>query len=333
MHPSELGSFDSLSTTAARLRSRAARAVATLMVVALVAGGAGLASTRGSPAVNDAMTSHLAVTVTDLPGAARAAAARTVDLTITVPGHVTTVAAMALPHDLAVTTTPIPHGALLTGSVPGHQNFPVTWVGRDQVLGFSIVHLGLRVPALAFAPLPATAAVVAVAPIITDATSAPRFAWADTTLGDPTLRADGAVSYLVTRPHHNLNGVTDALAVNAAGRVVAVLSSRHLWFSAQFVARVANVVAVGNGCHSSLGVTGASAQGGGVLVATVARRGTATGHLLAGDVVTRLAGRDIDSWATLQTVLYLTPAGTPTAITFVRGTATHHAEVILACDL
>src|SRR5487761_2360883 len=227
MHPSELGSFDSLSTTAARLRSRAARAVATLMVVALVAGGAGLASTRGSPAVNDAMTSHL---------------------TITVPGHVTTVAAMALPHDLAVTTTPIPHGALLTGSVPGHQNFPVTWVGRDQVLGFSLVHLGLRVPALAFAPLPATAAVVAVAPIITDATSAPRFAWADTTLGDPTLRADGAVSYLVTRPHHNLNGVTDALAVNAAGRVVAVLSSRHLWFSAQFVARVANV---GAGASSS----------------------------------------------------------------------------------
>jgi PDZ domain len=333
MHPSELPSFDSLAATRKRLRSRVAGALATVTVAALVVGGAGLASTRGVNPTNADMLSHEAVAWSALPSVARSAAARTVDLTITEPGHVNTVAAMVLADSLAVTTTPIPHDALLTASTSTHEHVPVTWVGRDNTMGFSIVRLGVRVPALTFGPMPASAAVTAVAPIVTSAHAPLRFVSATTTLGDPRLTANGVVSYLATRPHWNLNGLTDAIAVDARGIVVAVLSANHLWYSAQFVARVAGIVATGHGCHSSLGVHGRSAQGGGVLVTSVSPRGSATGHLRPGDIVTRVAGHDTDSWDSLLTVLYLTPAGTMSDVTFLRGTATKHAEVILACAL
>jgi PDZ domain len=333
LHPSELPSFDSLAATRKRLRSRVAAALASTTVVALLVGGAGLASTRGVTPSNNDMLEQAAVTWAHLPAVARQAAARTVDLTITVPGHVSTVAAMVLANNLAVTTSEIPRGALLFASTSTRAHVPVTWVGHDDTMGFSIVRLGARVPALRFGPLPATASVTAVAPIVTSAGAPLHFVSAATTLGDPHLTANGVVSYLATEPHWNLNALTDAVAVDAHGTVVAVLSANHLWYSAQFVARVANIVATGNGCHSSLGIKGTSAQGGGVMVTSVARRGTATGFLRPGDVVIRIVGHDIGNWDDLLTSLYLTPAGTLTKVTFVRGTVTHHAVVILACAL
>jgi len=120
-----------------------------------------------------------------LPSNSQKAAADTVDLSISTPGHVDVVAAMVLPHNLAVTTTQIPADALITGSTPGDVNFPVHWVGRDQVMGFSIVRLGRHVPALSFAPLPASKWVVAVSPILKSSTTPPQYAWANTILGIP----------------------------------------------------------------------------------------------------------------------------------------------------
>jgi hypothetical protein len=333
MHPSELPSFDSLAATRKRLRSRVAAVLATLMVVALVVGGAGLAKERGVNPVDTDMLSHDAVAWSHLPKVAKTAAARTVDLTIAIPGHVSTVAAMVLADNLAVTTTPIPRGALLTASTSTLTNVPVKWVGRDSTMGFSIVRLTSRVPALRFGPLPAATSVTAVAPIVTSVHAPLRFVWATTTLGDPSLTANGVVSYLATRPHWNLDGLTDAIAVDSKGTVVAVLSGNHLWYSAQFVARVAGIVATGNGCHSGLGITGNSAQGGGVMVTKVARQGSAARRLLAGDIITDLAGRPIENWDDLLTALYLTPAGKVVRVTFLRGTVTRHTEVILACAL
>jgi hypothetical protein len=333
LHPSELPSFASLATTRKQLRSRVAAAVASLMVVALLVGGAGLASERNLTPPDTNMRSHVAVAWAKLPAVAKPAAARTVDLTITVPGHVSTVAAMVLADNLAVTTTPIPHGALLSASTSTHQHIPVTWVGRDTTMGFSIVRLGAHLPALVFGPLPATTAVTAVAPIVTSTHAPVRFVFATTTLGDPHLTANGVVSYLATRPHWNLHGLTDAIAVNAKGVVVAVLSADHLWYSAQFVARVAAIVATGDGCHSSLGIKGTSAQGGGVLVTQVGHRGSASRRLHPGDVITTVGGHSIDNWNSLLTVLYLTPAGSVTPVTFLRGTSTRRTEVILACAL
>ncbi|MGH9019767.1 MAG: PDZ domain-containing protein [Acidimicrobiales bacterium] len=307
--------------------------MATLMVVALALGGAGLASTRGAPTVNNDMAAHVVTSLARLPSEARQAAARTVDLTITEPGHVNTVAAMVLPDHLAVTTTPIPAGALLVASTPTIPRVKVTFIGHDDTLGLSIVRLGVNVPAPRFAAMPATASVLAVSPIVTSVSAPLKFAWAQTTLGDPSLTANGVVSYLSTASNWNLNGLTGAIAISPHGAVVAILSANQRWYSATFVARVARIVATGDGCHSSLDVRGSTAQGGGALVSAVAAKGPSTGHLRPGDVVVRIANHHIDSWDRLLTVLYLTPAGSWVHVTFLRGAATRHTAVILACAL
>lgn len=304
-----------------------------LVLVALVIGATGLASIHRSSAPNQPMTAHVARSLDALPAYARGAAQRTVELTITTPGHVSHVAAMVLSHNLAVTTTPIAHNALLTGTLPGHVNFPVTWVARDRAMNFTIVKLSHSVASLHFAPMPASASVLALSPIVEDSTGSPWFAWSTTTLGDPLLRANNLVSYLATNPDANLNGFVDAIALNSAGRVVAVLSTGHLWYSALFVARVAEIEATGHGCHGGLGVASASAQGGGATVTALWARGAAKGVLQVGDVVNRLNGHDIDTEQTLTTWLYLTPAFSKATITFLRGTTTHHAVVTLACAL
>ena len=332
MHPSELPSFDALATRH-RVRSRFARLIAGFVLLALVAGAAGLASINRTPATNQPMTANIATSLNDLPAYARGAAERTVELTITTPGHVSHVAAMVLSHDLAVTTTPIAHNALLTGTLPGHVNFPVTWVARDRAMNFTIVKLSHSVASLHFAPMPASAPVLALSPVVEDSTDAPRFAWATTTLGDPLLRANNLVSYLATTAEKNLDGFVDAIALDTSGHVVAVLSTGHLWYSALFVARVAEIEATGHGCHGGLGVATTSAQGGGATVTALWARGAAKGVLKVGDVVTRLNGHDVDTGQTLTTWLYLTPAYSKAAVTFLRGTSTHHAVVTLSCAL
>jgi hypothetical protein len=268
-----------------------------------------------------------------LPSNSRTPAAETVDLSISTPGHVVVAAAMVLPHNLAVTTTQIPSDALITGSTPGDVDFPVHWVGRDQVMGFSIVRLGRHIPALSFAPLPASKWVVAVSPILRSSTKPPQYAWANTILGDPKSDATGVISYLSTKSDANLNNFLDAIAVNQSGRVVAVLSTDHLWYSAQFVARIAYIVATGRGCHASLGIVGLTAQGGGVTVSRVIPKSPAQWQLKKGDVITALNGKATETFDALDTALYLTPAFTVAHVTYVRNSAVHHADMTLACAL
>jgi hypothetical protein len=300
------------------------------MAVALVVGSAGLYLTQSS---NPPATPHLAESLDQLPANSRTAAADTVDLSIATPGHVDVVAAMVLPHNLAVTTTQIPADALISGSTPGDVNFPVHWVGRDQVMGFSIVRLGRHIPPLSFAPLPASKWVVAVSPILSSSTKPPRYEWANTILGDPTTDATGVISYLSTKSDANLNRFVDAIAVNSGGQVVAVLSTDHLWYSAQFVARIAYIVATGRGCHASLGIVGLNAQGGGVAVSRVIPKSPAQWQLKKGDVITALNGKQTETFDALDTALYLTPAFTVARVTFIRNATVHHADMTLACAL
>jgi hypothetical protein len=326
-----LPSFEKLRTHQIwPIKSPAARAVATLMAVALVVGSAGLFLTLSN---NPPATPRLAQSIAQLPSNSQKAAADTVDLTITTPGDVDVVAAMVLPHNLAVTTTQIPAHAKITGSTPGDVGFPVHWVGRDQVMGFSIVRLGRHIPALNFAPLPASKWVVAVSPILTSSTKPPKYAWANTILGDPTSDATGVISYLSTKSDANLTNFVDAIAVNQSGQVVAVLSTKHLWYSAEFVARIAYIVATGRGCHASLGIVGSSAQGGGVAVSRVIPKSPAQWQLKKGDVITALNGKQIETFDALDTALYLTPAFTVAHVTFVRNATVHHADMTLACAL
>jgi hypothetical protein len=303
------------------------------MTVALLAGAAGLAMTHSSNPASGAMPAHIAHSLGQLPADSRLAAAHTVDLTITTPGHIQNLPAMVLPHDLAVTTTPISTDALITGSTTSHVNFPVTLIGRDKVMGFSIVHLGAHIAPLRFAPLPATAAVLAISPMMRGSTKSPQYAWADTTLGDPTVDVHGVISYLSTQSDTNLNGFTDAIAVNPTGNVVAVLSGNHQWYSAQFVARIAYIVATGRGCHASLGVVGASEQGGGVRVNRIVPKSPAQWRLEVGDIITKVNGQVTDTFSQLSTELYLTPAFSKVDLTFVHHTTIKHTVVTLGCAL
>jgi PDZ domain len=333
VHPSELPSFETLATTTSvRPHSKVPRLIAGVMAVLLVVGGIVLMVNRGAGTPNSDLPAHLATTLSALPASARTAAQGTVDLTITTPGHVVHVSALVLPHDLAVTTVTIPVNALITGSTATKVNFPVTLKGRDNVMGFSIVHLSVPIDALKLDPLPASTSVVAVAPIVRGSTKKPQYDWSMTTLGDPLINAQGVVRYLATKSDTSLSSYVDAIAIDASGHVVAVLSSRHFWYPAQFVAEVAVVVATGHGCHAQLGVTGKDEQGGGVVVTSVVRYSAAAHASIAvGDVLTTWNGRDIDNWNQLVSTLYLTPAYTSVKISYVHKSAVHHTNVTLGC--
>ena len=333
MHPSELPSFDRLATTTGlRPHTITPRIIAVMMAILLIIGGVVLLANLGAGTQNGDLPSHLATTVAALPASSRVAAANTVDLTITTPGHVVDVAALVLPHDLAVTTTVIPVDAIITGSTTKKINFPVTLEGRDNVMGFSIVHLSVPVSALALDAMPASTSVVAVAPIVTGSTKAPEFDWSMTTLGDPSNNAQGVVRYLAVKSDTSLSGYVDAIAIDARGHVVAVLSSKHFWYPARFVAQVAEVVATGRGCHADLGISGTNEQGGGVLVTKIVPYGAAAHAKLAvGDVITKWNGTDLDSWDQLVSTLYLTPAYTSAKVTYDQKTDVHHVDITLGC--
>jgi membrane-associated protease RseP (regulator of RpoE activity) len=333
VHPSELPSFDDLATTTtARPHVISPRIIATVMALLLVVGGVVLMANRGANTASGDLPAHLAADVNALPASSRVAAANTVDLAITTPGHVINVPALVLPHDLAVTTTVIPANAIITGSTATKINFPVTLEGRDNVMGFSIVHLGAAVTALSLDAMPASTSVVAVAPIVTGSTKAPEFDWSMTTLGDPLNNAQGVVRYLATKSDTSLSGYVDAIAIDARGHVVAVLSARHFWYPARFVAQVAEVVATGRGCHAELGIAGTNEQGGGVRVTKIARFSPAAhADLEVGDVITQWNGADLNSWDQLVSTLYLTPAYTTAHVTFAHKTTVHHVNVTLGC--
>ncbi|MGA7834113.1 MAG: PDZ domain-containing protein [Acidimicrobiales bacterium] len=334
VHPSELPSFENLSTTATVPHVRTPRLIAAVMAVLLLVGGIVLLVNRGTGTPANDLPAHLATTLNDLPASARAAAAHTVELTITIPGHVNVinVAALVLPHDLAVTTLAIPVNAEITGTSATKSNFKATLKGRDDVMGFSIVHLGVNIAPLALDVMPASAAVVAVAPVVTGLASKPEYDWTMTTLGDPSNDAHGVVRYLATKSNTSLNKFVDAIAIDAKGHVVAVLSSTHFWYPAQFVAQIANVAATGYGCHAELGVQGKNEQGGGVLITKVIPYGPAAhAGLKAGEVLTTWNGTELDSWNQLVSTLYLTPAYTKATISYAESTTVHHLIVTLGC--
>ena len=333
VHPSELPSFENLATTAGlHPRVKTSRLVIASMAVLLIVGGTALLLNRGTPPPRPDLPAHLAVTLDDLPASTRIAAAHIVELTITVPGLVTNVAALVLPHDLAVTTMPIPVDAKMTGTSATKSKFRVTLEGRDDVMGFSIVHLGVNIAPLKLDAMPASVDVVAIAPIVKGPANKPEYDWTPTTLGDPSNDSHGVVRYLATKSNTSLSNFVDAIAVDSSGHVVAVLSSTRFWYPAQFVAQVANVVATGHGCHAMLGVRGKNEQGGGVLITRVQRYSPAAhAGLRVGEVLTRWNSTDLDTWDQLVSTLYLTPAYTKATITYAKSTTLHSTNVTLGC--
>jgi hypothetical protein len=302
------------------------------MALLLIVGGIVLLVNRGTTAPGSDQPAHLALTLDDLPASTREAAAHIVVLTVATPGRIVDVAALVLPHNLAVTTLAIPVDAGITGTSATRTQFPVTLEGRDDVMGFSIVHLGVAIAPSKLGAMPASAAVTAVAPIVKGPANKPEYDWTMTTLGDPSNDVHGVVRYLATKSNSRLNKFVDAIAVDPSGHVVAVLSSTHFWYPAHFVAQVANVVATGHGCHAMLGVVGKSEQGGGVLITKVLRFSPAAhAGLKVGEVLTGWDGTQLDTWNQLVSTLYLTPAYTKASITFAMNTTVHRTNVTLGC--
>lgn len=331
VHPSELPSFEKLPTSLTHIRGvrRTLAAVAVLVVV-----GATVLNFNRGHALTPITPAHYVTALSDLPSVGRGAAGHLVDLTISTPGHSVDVPALVLANNLAVTTTKIPADALLTGSTPTRVNFPVSLVGWDRVMQFSIVRLSTHVSPAKLAALPANAEVTAIAPVERGSTTPPSFTWSATVLGDPTLSSHGVVHYLATRSRTSLGNHVDAIAVDAQGRVVAVLSSQHEWFAATFVERVAQVVATGRGCHATLGLTGTTAQGGGVTISHIVPFSPAAhANLRIGDVVTQINGATVNTWQDLASALYLTPAYSVARLTYLHGSHVRHAIVTLSCAL
>ena len=333
VHPSELPNFDSLdSEIRLRVTSRGARLIAAVMALLLVVGTLVLMVNRAPRSPGSDPPTHEVRTVSGLPTATQSAAARLIDLTVTSNGSSRNVAALVVGRQLAVTTTFIAAGSQITGSSSTLTYFPVTLLGHDHVMGFSIVRLGAKMSPPRLGALPASTAVVAVAPVMTGSTHAPKYAWVDTTLGDPANSAQGVVRYLATSAATSLTALANAIAISANGDLVAVLSARHQWYGARFVAQVADVVADGRGCRADLGISGSSEQGGGVLVTSVVRYGAAArANVVAGDVITTWNGAALDSWDQLQSTLYLTPAYTTASITYDHGTQVQHSTVSFGC--
>jgi hypothetical protein len=333
IHPSELPNFDAIPAYDPAHRDRPHSVLVLTMGAVVLALGALTLSLRSTSSPATSSLRNIAPSAADLPSYSRTAARSTIELVITEHGHLSAAAAMVIaPGNLAVTTDPIPSGASVTGSSQLSERFGVTRVSHDSALGFTVVRLAQRLPVTPTGVLPDSSTVLAISPVFTPRAAWPAFAWAITTLGDPVIeQRDGIVSYLATPSAPNLDGFVDALAVNDEGDVVAVLSATGQWYSARYVTRVAQVVTENGGCHGRLGITGDTAQGGGVQVQEVLA-GPSRGVLRSGDVLTNLGGVRLDSMDTLLEYLYASPAHHRVRIRLLRGGRPRSAVVTLGCQ-
>lgn len=336
VHPSELPSFDTIpaydAVTAPHTRLPRNAIILATGVVVLALGSVTLALRSTTAPATSALT-NTARTVSELPSFAQAAARSTVELVITDDGHLSAAAAMVIaPGNLAVTTYPIPPNASISGSSQTSERFAVTLVTHDKALGFWVLKLSQTQPITPTNILPSASTVLAISPLFTAQARSPEIEWANTTLGDPVVeQADGIVSYLATASDRNLDGYVDTLAVTHNGDVVAVLTVNHQWYSAQYVTKVAQVVSENGGCHGRLGISGTTAQGGGVQVDSVLA-GPSVGRLRAGDILTSINGVPLDSMDTLLEYLYATPDKLNATLHFLRGGQERTTDVILACQ-
>jgi hypothetical protein len=230
--PSELPNFDHIPTYVPhRQRRSVAPAFLGVAGVFLVVGVLALVDHHSPTTTTSALASHVASSIDDLPANSRSAARSTIELVATIDGHLSTAAAMVLPPgNVAVTTTPLPPSASITGTSLTHDRIAVTWLGRDRHLGLTIVRLDRTEPVSDTSSLPASTRVTALAPVFDPTRKSVSYNWSTTTLGDPQrVSVDGVVSYLATSSAGDLHGFSDTVAVDDDGRVVAVLNARGQW--------------------------------------------------------------------------------------------------------
>lgn len=280
-----------------------------------------------------AMPEHVVTSIEDVPQVGRAAARSIVEITAESNGHIVGGGAIVVGDGrLAVTTLAISSTAAISVVSGQREHTTATFRGSDPNLGLTYISLATPHDVTKLGGLAATQPVLAVAPYFTPANPVPKIAFAETVLSDPQrTSANGVVSYLSATSPSELHGLTGAVAVDGAGRVVALYGRTGRWLSANYVANVAVTWLAVPGCHGHLGIGGSTADGGGVLVHSV-HRGPSQGTLRPGDVVTGINSDTVDSMDRLLSLLYTVPGRSPVVVHFRRHGIDKYAVVRLTCQ-
>lgn len=326
-HPSEFDRFAALPEPVATRPRHYTPLLLSVATLGLVLGCTVLVRTGNHPAPSLALSSHVARDSVDLPAPIRQTAGRVLTIATDHDGHVQTAAAIVTGNgSLAVTTLTLQRNALLSASTFGGRHVTVQVQGADATLGLTFLSVEPIVPVTPIGALPASISVLAMMPTMTGG-MVPSIYWTTTAFGDPFVLSTSRTSTLAVKPAADLDGATGAVALDAHGAVVAILSSSKNWLPARYVAAVARAYHAAPFCRGRLGITATSASGGGVLILAV-EPGTG---LRPGDTLTALDGTPVADLESLTAVLYATPGRRTATVTIVRGAVVQRAVVSLGC--
>jgi hypothetical protein len=345
IHPSELpGSFDrAVMPAPQRLGSRRIQASIAAGASAMLAlGGMLLAAPADAPA-GATVGPHVATSIAALPQPVRAAADATLALVINEGSHLGTATAMVVPPgDLAVTTTPIPAGASVSGLRPGH-TMQLTIVGTDRALGVTVLRLPTTVPVTPIAALgpavstggaPTTLTALAA---VRGANSPLEFQYAAAYLGDhPRATRVGASLIGVTHGISLIGLVAGSLVLDGQGRAVAAsvpTLSASSFVPASFLQLLAQRIVLGDTSgHGWLQLSGVPSAIGAAKVGIVDEHGASWGILRPGDVLLAVNSEPVRTMADVGTLLYTSSPGQPITLTIARGGHRMTAVVRLAAS-
>jgi S1-C subfamily serine protease len=305
-----------------------------LVLVWTALGTGVLIANQGSSPTATALTTNMATSSHDLPASARSAMAGLIAITADDDGHLRTASALVGGdgHTAVTTLLLTDHDDLSASNALGRP-LAVAVSGRDTSLGLTFLRLAQSQPTTAVAALPSATSVIAMVPNFAAHTNHPTWYWSSTTFGDPFALATSRTSTLAMKPATNFAGVVGAVAVNHSGRVVAIMSTTQNWIDATYVRRVTDAFTSAPHCHGRLGITTASAAGGGALVTAVDSTGPSALALRSGDIITQLNATSVADYESLVALLYATPGHHQATVTYLRGTATHVASLYLGCAL
>lgn len=279
------------------------------------------------------MPSHVVTSLEDVPQVGREAARSIIEITAESSGHIIGGGAIVVGDGtLAITTLKIDASATINVVSSRHEHTKATWFGADANLGVTYLTLSATHQVTKIGDLAATQPVLALTPYFSPASSTPRIAFAQTVLSDPQrTSANGVTSYLSATSPSELHGLTGSVAVDGSGHVVALYGRTGRWLSAGYVADVAMTWLARPGCHGRLGITGTTADGGGVYVTSV-DNGPSLNKLRRGDVVTGINSQTVDSIDRLLSILYTVPGHSPVVVHFTRRGDEKYTVVRLECQ-
>ena len=334
VHPSELPSFSQLTSSPPEPISRHFSSYLWgAAALALLAGSIVLASTERAATITTAMPSHVVTSLEDVPQVGREAARSIIEITAESNGHLIGGGAIVVGDgSLAITTLKIAPSATISVVSAQREHISATWRGADPNLGLTYLTLSSPQGVTKLGDLAATQPVLALTPYFSPSSGTPKIAFAETVLSDPQrTSANGIASYLSATSPAELHGLTGSVAVDGSGHVVALYGRTGRWLSASYVADVAMTWLAHPGCHGRLGITGVTADGGGVFVAAVSD-GPSLNKLRRGDVVTGINAEPIDSMDRLLSVLYTIPGRSPVVVHFTRHGTDNYTVVRLGCQ-